>query len=140
MKIINFRKTETKLNKCDYCDLQRTIQPTTQKEVIAVDKWFGNIDELYKAKLIPHKYSKAILIPENTTLYCLINSKYWHTKKKKCPYWQATVGSTPSGALSLYYTRATTLLTAAIYLLTGLLVCRELWPIAYKLSEMLVSR
>ena len=117
------QKSECNLNKCDYCDLQRTIQPITGLQVKQTDQWFSDINCLYKANLIPHKYSKAILIPEDTTSYCLINSKYWHKKKKhvKCPFWQATVGSSPSSAMSLHHSRQTKKMTKAIYILTAVM-------------------
>ena len=122
-----FSKKKTNLNKCDYCDLHRIIQPR-HDEIQSLDKWFSDIHELYQASLIPHKYSKRILIPENTTSYCLINSKYWHNKNKKCPYWQATVGSSSDAAMSLHYTRQTKKLTSSIYILTAIMAILAIHP------------
>jgi len=48
------------LNKCDYCDLQRTIHPTTKQQIEKLDKWFADIDYLYKAKLIPNNTAVQI--------------------------------------------------------------------------------
>lgn len=104
-KVMGKRKPIIKLNKCDYCDLNRTVQPTTKQQIEELDKWFKDIDYLYKAKLIPHKYSKSILLPEQTTSYCLISSKYWYKKTKKCPFWQATIGANPDSAISIHLTR-----------------------------------
>jgi len=126
------QKSKCKLNKCDYCDLQRTIHPKSGQQVKEIDQWFSDIHCLYKAALIPHKYSKAILIPENTTSYCLINSKYWHkrrAKQVKCPFWQSTVGSSPSSAISLHHSRETKKMTRAILWLTWLMVAIAIFSI-----------
>ena len=111
-------KSICKLNKCDYCDLQRTIQPITKQQIKEIDKWFSGIHCLYKARLIPHKYSKSILFPEQTTSYCLINSKYWHKKQIKCPFWQATIGANPDSAITIHLTRKILKLTNWIFALT----------------------
>jgi hypothetical protein len=110
------------LNKCDYCDLQRTIHPTTKQQIEKLDKWFADINCLYNAKLIPNKYSKSILLPEQTTSYCLINSKYWHKKHKKCPFWQATIGASPDSAMTIHLTRTILRLTLWIFGLSVLMV------------------
>ena len=140
MNILNIfrKKSKTKLNKCDYCDLYQTLKPKKSGEVVKIDKWFSDINELYKLNIIPHRYSKSIDLSSGETSYCLINSLYWRNKQKRCPHWQATVNADPSSAISLHQARQTNRLSKVMFwlvLVLGFPVLVEIFKQAKSLSE-----